>query len=218
MKRCSDTAFLPENPHIDFEKALWSHGLGVIAGLDEAGRGAWAGPVAAAAVVLPPDDHILVELLGVKDSKQLSPSQRSQMAILIKEKAAFYAVSWADNKEIDAMGILQATRLAMMRALSSMNCIPDHLLIDALFLPDISCGQTSLIKGDRRSLSIAAASILAKTARDALMIEMSIEFKGFSFDKHKGYGTRQHQKELADSGPCETHRMTFRPVSLIQKQ
>lgn len=217
MKISSDTTFIPENPHIDFEKALWSHGLRLVAGLDEAGRGAWAGPVAAAAVVLPAHDLIESQLFGVRDSKQLAPAKRHHLAGLIKERAAFWAVSWADNLEIDAMGILHATRLAMMRALANLNCEPEHLLVDALFLPDISCGQTALIKGDRRSLSIAAASILAKTARDALMIDMGTAFACFSFDKHKGYGTRLHQTELAGAGPCDAHRMTFRPMSVYKK-
>lgn len=215
MRKIFDRSTLPDAPDVSLESALWVNSLNIIAGLDEAGRGAWAGPVAAAAVVLPADNGIQDVLKGVRDSKELSPEKRSQLACKIKTRAYAWAVAFADNGEIDELGILPATRLAMMRAVNLLKLEPDHLLIDALFLPDLPVGQTSLIKGDQRSLSIAAASILAKTVRDALMVEMSGTYQAYSFDRHKGYGTALHRRELAAAGVSEFHRKTFRPMVLM---
>jgi ribonuclease HII len=203
---------IPSSPNLEFEQALWQAGLNFIAGLDEAGRGAWAGPVAAAAVILPNSKSVLNDLCGVRDSKQLSPDKRAQLAPRIKEKAAAWGVGMSSAAEIDALGILPATRQAMLRALMALTSNAEHLLIDALFLLDVDTPQTSLIKGDQRSLSIAAASVLAKTTRDAWMCEKDKEFSEYGFAQHKGYGTSLHQQNLARVGPCPIHRMSFSPI------
>ena len=191
---------------------MWQSGLRQLAGLDEAGRGAWAGPVCAGAVILPPDPAIAQKLAGVRDSKQMTPHQREQWVSPIQSCASAWAVGFASAQEIDAIGILPATRLAMQRALDGLDALPQHLLIDALLLPQIDLPQTALIRGDSLSLSIAAASILAKTARDALMCEMDSAYPDYFFARHKGYGTRQHQQALACQGPCRIHRQSFAPI------
>jgi ribonuclease HII len=131
--------------------------------------------------------------------------------------AIAWAVGSADNNEIDRYGILPATRLAMLRAVAGLASFPDHLLIDALFLPDFDTPQTSLIKGDQRSLSIAAASILAKTTRDEWMINIHKDYPLYRFDLHKGYGTKLHQRNLAENGKCKLHRVTYKPVQLVEE-
>jgi ribonuclease HII len=138
--------------------------------------------------------------------------QREFWAETIQEQAQAWGVGSATHSEIDQLGILPATRLAMQRALKQLSVTPDHLLIDALFLPDLNSPQTALIKGDQRSLSIAAASILAKTSRDALMRQEDKRYPLYGFRRHKGYGTRFHQQALAENGPCAIHRMSFRPL------
>jgi len=200
------------SPHLGLETPFWQAGLPYVAGLDEAGRGAWAGPVAAAAVILPADPEVLTQLNGVRDSKQMTARQRTFWAAEIKSQAAAWAVGFAAPEEIDARGIVPATRLAMARALDQLDPAPQHLLIDALLLREIDIPQTSIVRGDSTSLSIAAASVLAKTARDALMVAMDEEYAGYTFARHKGYGTRQHQAALAQLGPCESHRKTFAPI------
>jgi ribonuclease HII len=202
---------IPPDPTLDLEKSLWQAGVVHIAGLDEAGRGAWAGPVAAAAVILPPD--CAQTLSGVRDSKQMTARQRAQSAILIRQQAIAWGVGMASVFEIDELGIVPATRLAMQRALDALHLTPQHLLIDALRLPTLSIPQTALIKGDRRSLSIAAASVLAKTSRDALLCELEHNFPGYGFAQHKGYGTAAHRTALAHLGACPQHRQSFQPVS-----
>lgn len=212
-----DPGLIPACPNLEFEQALWQTGLTSIAGLDEAGRGAWAGPVAAAAVILPNNSKIIKGLCGVRDSKQLSPEKRAQLAPMIKEKAIAWGVGMSSAAEIDELGILPATRQAMFRALMSLLCNAEHLLIDALFLPDVDTPQTSLIKGDQRSLSIAAASILAKTARDGWMCEKDKELPEYGFAQHKGYGTALHQQSLARVGPSIIHRKSFAPIRELLK-
>jgi ribonuclease HII len=207
-----DPAQIPPAPNLDFESALWQQHIPLAAGLDEAGRGAWAGPVAAAAVILPADPGIEIKLKGVRDSKELTPVQREELAEKIRTHALSYATGLSSAGEIDALGILPATRLAMQRAISRLAEHPDHLLIDALFLPDVEIPQTSLIKGDQRSLSIAAASILAKTTRDALMREFDHEYPLYRFARHKGYGTAVHRAAIEKHGPCPIHRMSFAPL------
>jgi ribonuclease HII len=212
MRNKFDPSVIPPSPDLSFERSLWLHEIRYVAGIDEAGRGAWAGPVYAAAVVLPCELTCEFELAGVRDSKQLTPQKRSQLALIVKKFALAYAVAFADVSEVDAFGIMSANRLAMMRAVNALCVTPEYLLIDALFLPDMEQGQTSLIKGDQRSLSIAAASILAKTERDAWMIAAYDKFQDFRFDQHKGYGTRLHQTELSNYGTCELHRKTYKPI------
>lgn len=199
-------------PTLEFESALWQAGAGALAGLDEAGCGAWAGPVAAAAVILPPEPAMMVILAGVRDSKQMTPLQRMLRAEQIRKAALAWAVGLATNAEIDLMGILPATRLAMERALAGLGVPAGHLLIDAVHLPEVETPQTILIKGDQRSLSIAAASVLAKTARDGLMIGMEGDYPGYGFAQHKGYGTRLHREALQRMGACAQHRFSFAPV------
>lgn len=206
-----DPAEIPPAPDLTFESSLWDSGKTHIAGLDEAGRGAWAGPVAAAAVILPPDPEILHRLKGVRDSKQMTPLQRDRWAEIIRMEALAWGVGLAASEEIDTLGIVAATRLAMQRALQDLNIAPAHLLIDALHLPAIPCPQTALLKGDARSLSIAAASVLAKTSRDALMRQLDTRFPGYGFAAHKGYGTPAHRQALARLGVSPQHRLTFAP-------
>lgn len=207
-----DPADLPKSPNLYFESRLWQAGILLVAGLDEAGRGAWAGPVAAAAVVLPIDEAVVERLSGVRDSKQMSPSQREFWAEAIRLEALAWGVGFASQEEIDQVGILPCTRLAMQRSLDSLSNVPEHLLIDALVLPENMLPQTALIKGDSRSISIAAASVLAKTARDALMRNADVHWPGYGFARHKGYGTAIHQAAIEKLGPCPLHRMSFRPL------
>jgi len=215
MTRWLDTHTLPDQPNLEFETALWEEGCLIIGGLDEAGRGAWAGPVSAAVVVLPVDQHIQKKLSGVNDSKQLTADQRSRMADVIREYAREWKVGISTSVEIDEIGILQATRLAMIRAIEQLTDPPHHLLIDYLKLPACTVKQTPLIKGDARSLSIASASILAKTYRDAVMISLDAEYPGYGFKQHKGYGTAMHRAVLMKKGACAVHRKSFRPISSI---
>ena len=204
-----DLSLLPPEPDLSFELALWEAGLIAVAGIDEAGRGALAGPVAAGAVVLPPELGMVKCLKGVRDSKQMVPYQRE----VAREKIMQYAVTWgvgfASAEEIDQMGILPATRLAACRALDAISIHPDHILLDYLFLPEIPISQTALIKGDCRSLSIAAASVLAKTSRDALMRELDLTYPGYGFAAHKGYGTIAHREALHRQGASQVHRISF---------
>ena len=205
-----DPALLPPAPDLSFEQALWAAGVGRVAGIDEAGRGPLAGPVAAAVVILPPDPDLVARLAGVRDSKQMTPSQRQSACPRIQVTALGTAVGFAEAAEIDELGIMPATRLAAWRALQALEECPEHLLLDYLFLPEVDLPQTALIKGDRRSLSIAAASVLAKTARDARMAALEEEYPGYGFARHKGYGTASHREALRRLGPCPQHRRSFR--------
>jgi ribonuclease HII len=204
-----DPRLIPASPDLSFELPLWSAGLQRVAGLDEAGRGALAGPVAAAAIILPAGLEILPALHGVRDSKQMTPVQRQFWAERLQAQALCYAVGFASHAEIDLYGIVPATRLAMQRALSQLPLAPQHLLLDFLDLPDLSIPQTGLVKGDRRSLSIAAASVLAKTARDELMCRLDQQYSGYGFAIHKGYGTLAHRRALQALGPSPVHRLSF---------
>lgn len=204
-----DLSSLPKFPDLTFEQALWKIGLTRLGGIDEAGRGAWAGPVSAGIVILPPELSILKTLHGVRDSKLMSPPQREEWEALIQETCLAWGVGFASAEEIDASGILHATRLAVVRALQNLSISPDHLITDYLKLPEISIPQTPLVKGDRRCLSVAAASVLAKTSRDALMRKLEQEYPSYGFGRHKGYGTRQHQEALRSHGLSDVHRRSF---------
>ncbi|MCE1253691.1 MAG: ribonuclease HII [Anaerolineae bacterium] len=204
-----------QSPDLSVEEPLWSQGL-VLAGLDEAGRGAWAGPVSAGAVILPPSSDILTLLNGVRDSKQMTPLQRERWAETIKIKALSWGVGLASNEEIDTIGILAATRLAMRRALAALYPQPQHLLIDALRLPEISLPQTPLIKGDSRCLSIAAASVLAKTTRDKFMSQAAQFYPVYGFENHKGYGTARHLQAMQQDGLSPIHRTSYAPCRALQ--
>lgn len=212
-----DSTLVPANPDLSLENSLFMAGINLIAGLDEAGRGAWAGPVTAAAVALDLANPVDPLMNKVRDSKQLPAEQRWRLEPVIKRAAFSWGVGFASNEEIDLIGILPATRLAMTRALQAIQTPPQQILIDALLLPEIDIPQTALIKGDQRSLSIAAASILAKTARDRFMQELATHEDRFRFENNKGYGTRAHQAALAVHGPCPSHRFSYAPVKATIK-
>jgi ribonuclease HII len=201
---------LPPAPDFFFEAQLWEKGTRWVAGVDEAGRGALAGPVAAAALVFPPDASLAPALFGVRDSKQMTSSQRESWAPRLQAIALAWGVGFASSEEIDRIGILPATRLAIARALEQLTIMPEHLLVDYLLLPDIPLPQTALVKGDQRALSIAAASILAKTARDACLRLLEQEYPGYGLARHKGYGTAAHRAALERLGPSPIHRLSFR--------
>lgn len=204
-----DPASLPKFPDFSIEQTLWKTGLTRLGGIDEAGRGAWAGPVSAGVVILPPELSILKMLHGVRDSKQMTPLQRESWVPIIQQTCLAWGVGFASADEIDAIGILPATRLAVRRALQNLSVSPEHLITDYLKLPEISIPQTPLVKGDRRSLSVAAASVLAKTSRDAIMRQLENDFPTYGFARHKGYGTRQHQEAIRRHGLSGVHRKSF---------
>jgi ribonuclease HII len=190
-----------------FERAARKLGWTRIAGLDEAGRGALFGPVVAAAVILNPKRRIV----GLDDSKKLTPERRSELAPRIREHALAYAVAEIDAQRIDAWNIYQASRQAMTAALQQLPVQPDYLLLDAMQL-DVLIEQKSLIKGDARSITIAAASILAKTHRDARMLEWDAVYPQYGLAQHKGYATPEHLEALRIHGPTPLHRYSFSPV------
>jgi ribonuclease HII len=204
-----DPALIPDSPDLSFEEPLWKAGLQYVAGIDEAGRGPIAGPVTAAAIILPCRPDLQESLSGVRDSKQMTAPAREFWAEHLKEIALAYGVGFASSEEIDALGIVPATLLAVERALDQLTVEPQHLLFDYLKMTECSTPQTSLIKGDARSLSIAAASVLAKTERDAYMIEMDRLYPGYAFLDHKGYATTAHREALARLGPCRLHRKSL---------
>ena len=199
------------NPNTSFESDLWDSGLLYIAGLDEAGRGALAGPVAVGAVILPNDKTLLARTLsGVRDSKQLTPLARESLAPRIQETALNWSVGFATADEIDSQGIVRATRLAAIRALHQFSISHQYLLTDfRLELPQLDISQTSIVKGDVHCLSIACASILAKTERDALMRELDTRYRGYGLGKNKGYGTRAHRSAMKRKGLSSIHRKSF---------
>ncbi|UCC62076.1 MAG: ribonuclease HII [Anaerolineae bacterium] len=206
-------------PDLREERALQAQGYAHIAGLDEAGRGAWAGPVVAAAVVLPLDRSDLAQALhGVRDSKQCTPTQRDVLFGRVQAAALAVGVGAVAAGRVDAVGILPATREAMAQAVSRLGVTPDALLIDALRLPDLSLPQRPLIKGDARSLSIAAASIVAKVTRDRMMVALDGRYSGYGFARHKGYGTREHKQALAWLGPSPVHRTSYAPLKKLAGQ
>jgi len=206
---------MTSNPDLKYETHLWPQ-YKFIAGLDEVGRGALAGPVAVGAVILPNKQTLLSRsLAGVRDSKQMTPLERQTLAPCIKEVALTWSVAFASADEIDSLGIVHATRLAALRALNGLSLSPQYLLTDfRLELPQLDLSQTSLVKGDTLSLSIAAASVLAKTARDELMRELDARYQGYGFGKHKGYGTQAHRSAMRRLGVSPIHRKTFQVKEL----
>ncbi len=205
-----DRSLIPPSPDLAFERALWDRGVVKVAGVDEAGRGALAGPVAAAAVVFPVEADLMLRLSGVRDSKQMTPLQRENWASKIKDCCLSSGVGLASAQEIDDLGIVLATRLAIQRALEKLPEPPEHLLVDYIELPGCSSPLTALVKGDARVLSIAAASVLAKTARDSWMAEIDQVYPGYGFALHKGYGTQAHREAIQRNGLSPIHRITFR--------
>jgi len=199
---------IPKYPTLAYEKKLWNNNIFRVAGIDEAGRGALAGPVYAAVVILPPDPAVADSLNQVRDSKLMTALARQKCVPLIRAMAVALGVGSASALEIDTLGIVPATKLAAMRALTSLN--PDYLLTDYLILSEVDFPQTALPKGDRLSLSVAAASILAKTSRDTTMFELEDRFPGYGFARHKGYATIFHQQAIKELDLCVAHRRSFR--------
>ncbi|MBI5067936.1 MAG: ribonuclease HII [Deltaproteobacteria bacterium] len=191
-----------------FETDLWERGVVHVAGVDEAGMGTLAGPVVAAAAILPHD----FRPRGLDDSKKLDEKERDRLAAEVKAGAVAWALGSASPGEIDKLNIYRAGLLAMRRAVEALSCRPEQLLVDARRIPELRIPQQGIVKGDAKSLSIAAASVLAKTARDALMVEMDAAHPGYGFAKHKGYSAPEHVEALRRLGPCPTHRRTFAPV------
>lgn len=180
----------------------------LLAGVDESGRGPLAGPVVAAAVILDPERQIQ----GLADSKTIAPKSRERLALVIQQQTLSWALGRADVEEIDRLNILQATLLAMQRAVSSLSLSPRHVMIDGNHCPPLACLATAVVKGDARVPAISAASILAKVDRDRLMRELDRQYPMFGFAKHKGYPTRSHLAALREHGPCAAHRRSFAPV------
>ncbi|MFC0472042.1 ribonuclease HII [Halalkalibacter kiskunsagensis] len=202
--------FALEEMHVQmtkYENTLRKNGNKNIAGLDEVGRGPLAGPVVAAAVVLP----VEFKLLGLTDSKKLSKEKREIFYEIIREEAVAYSIQMVHAAQIDEINIYEATKLAMSKAVKDLTCQLDHLLLDAITL-DVSIEQTPIIKGDQKSISIAASSILAKVTRDRYMTELDKEFPGYGFTNHVGYGTKEHLDAISKLGITREHRRSFRPI------
>jgi ribonuclease HII len=197
--------------NLRFEKLLWAKGIPLVAGIDEAGRGPLAGPVVAAAVIVPAG----FSCRGVNDSKQLTPESREHFFGRLTTPGVLvsYAVGVAEPVEIDRVNILQATYLAMKRAVLNLSVQPEHLLIDGLPVPVFQLPQTAVVDGDTKSLSVAAASIIAKVSRDRMMEKWHTEFPEYGFHENKGYGTPAHIEKLQVHGPCPIHRRSFAPVA-----
>ena len=189
----------------EFEHKYKEQGYQFICGVDEAGRGPLAGPVCAAAVILPMD----IDIPGLNDSKKLTDKRRRELFPIICQQAIAYGIAFADHAEIDEINILQATYLAMERAIKQLAVTPDFALIDGNRAKDFGLPLETVVGGDGRSASIAAASVLAKVTRDDLMLKMSEAYPQYDFEVHKGYGTKAHYAALAEHGPCPIHRMTF---------
>src|SRR3982075_1475992 len=192
------------------ERAARLQGHVLVAGVDEAGRGPLAGPVVAAAVLLP----LGVEIPGIHASKLLPPEKRDELAIAIRRVAVAIGLGQADHEEIDSVNIAVAGRLAMLRAVEALDLTPDYLLIDGFPVPECRLPQEALIKGDRRSASIMAAGIIAKTTRDAAMTRLAEVYPGYGFEMHFGYSTPAHAEALTRLGPCDIHRRSFSPVAI----
>ncbi len=201
---------------LTYERQYRSNGCNTIMGLDEAGRGPWAGPVAAGAVCLPLErEDLMIVLAGVRDSKQMTPRQRTQLVEKIKAVASAWGVGSASHDEIDRLGIVPATKLAMKRAFDMANVQPDCLILDSLKWPEMPIPQISLVRGDSLSLSVAAASVLAKVWRDEFMSDLDSIYPQYGFIAHKGYGTPKHQAALKEHGPCSIHRKSFAPIRML---
>ena len=211
-----------EIDRFEFERALLQEGMARVAGVDEAGRGPLAGPVVAAAVMFPvawARDGLPEALRGLNDSKQLKPAQREcYFGMLTASSEIRFAVSIVDAGTIDAINILRATHQAMNEALARLTPPPQHVLVDGLRVGSLAFPQTPLVRGDARSYSIAAASVIAKVTRDRLMDDYDQQFPAYGFARHKGYGTVRHLAALAEHGPCPLHRRSFAPLKLPQPE
>ena len=194
---------------LEHEREHWRAGVERVAGVDEAGAGPWAGPVVAGAVILPPGET----LWGLNDSKQLNAQTRDRLAAEIRARAVAWAVGISSAEEIDTINIKEATRLAMRRAVDGLAVPPEHVLVDWRQIPDLTVPQTVMVRGDARSHSVAAASVLAKTHRDRLMAEAARTYPGYGFESHVGYGTAAHRAAIEKLGACPLHRRSFKPVA-----
>jgi ribonuclease HII len=205
-------------PTLDTEIALLEQGYRFVAGSDEAGRGAWAGPVVAAVVILPLDRPDLSAVLaGLNDSKQLSPRARDEFYDVIRQTALAVAVGQTSAAGVDEVNVVEATRGAMRQALTGLNPTPDYLLLDHITLPGVKIPQLSFPKADCLSLTVAAASVIAKVTRDRLMVQLNADYPGYAFDRHKGYGTAVHRLALRRHGPCPVHRLSYKPLRGLRK-
>ncbi len=200
-----------DKPTFDYEAALHSEGYRLVAGVDEVGRGALAGPVMAAAVIFPPGARF-AWLRRVRDSKQLPPRERERLLALVRRDGIAFGLGAAQSTVIDEVGIARATRVAMAQAVKALPSQPDYLLIDAFPLPEPGLPFKGIIRGDQLSISIACASIVAKVTRDREMARLDRVYPGYGLASHKGYGTRQHLECLDRLGPCAIHRRSFAPV------
>jgi len=198
-------------PTLMYESTLSSQGYKSIAGIDEVGRGALAGPVVAAAVILPQSAD-LPRLKDVRDSKEVSPEKRDSLYSLIMEEAFAVGIGIVSWQTIDSINILNATRLAMRQAIEQLACLPDFLLVDGMTIPRLDIRQKGIVKGDRLCLSIACASVIAKVTRDRIMVDLDAVYPNYGLAQHKGYGTRFHLDCLSQYGPSPVHRFSFAPV------
>jgi ribonuclease HII len=207
---------------LEFERDLWSREFTLVAGVDEAGRGPLAGPVVAATVILPAawaNGSFDARLVDLNDSKQLTEAQRENyFEIITTHPDLRYAIAIVDAATIDRINILQATHRAMNEALAKLQPQPQHVLVDGRPVKSMTLPQTALVKGDSRSYSIAAASVLAKVTRDRLMLEFDAKFPGYGFAIHKGYGVPQHLAAIKRLGPCPIHRMSFAPLKVKEQR
>jgi ribonuclease HII len=209
MAEVAQKALFDREWTITVEREFFERGIRLIAGVDEVGRGALAGPVVTAAVILPPD----VIIPGIRDSKQLTPSQREVLDAEIRGRAAAWSIDLIGNEDVDRLNVLEATRESMRRVIRKLSVRPEMVLTDAMEIEDLDIPLISLIKGDARSTCIGAASIIAKVWRDRWMCRAAAEFPAYGFDRHKGYGTRQHLEIIARQGSCPLHRKSFKPMS-----
>lgn len=193
----------------EFEEALYDDGCYSICGVDEAGRGPLAGPVVVAACILPP----FLRIEGINDSKQLSAKKRAELYKIIIKNAIDYSIAFVSEEEVDTLNIYQATKKGMLEAIANLKVKPDHALIDAMPLGELKIPHTSIIHGDARCASVAAASIIAKVTRDEYMEKMDVKYPNYGFKKHKGYATKAHVEALEKYGPTPIHRKTYYPVS-----
>ncbi|MDD4705951.1 MAG: ribonuclease HII [Bacilli bacterium] len=194
----------------DYENKLNNQGITLIAGIDEAGRGPLVGPVVAAAVILPKNYY----QEGINDSKKLTPKKRDLMYEIIYRDAISIGIGIVDNKIIDKINILEASRKAMLEAINNLNIVPEHILIDAVKL-NSKIPSTSIIKGDAKSISIASASIIAKVTRDRIMDKLDVKFPEYGFKHHKGYGTKMHMENIKKYGLLDNYRFTFKPINVL---
>ena len=193
----------------EFEEKLYDEGFHLICGVDEAGRGPLAGPLVVAACILPP----FLRIEGINDSKQLSAKKRKELYKVIVKNALAYKIVFVTEEDVDSLNIYQATKKGMLMAIAGLKNKPDYALIDAMPLGELEIPHNSIIHGDARCASVAAASILAKVPRDEYMEKMDIKYPNYGFKKHKGYGTKAHMQALEKYGPCKIHRKSFAPVS-----